>query len=47
MTQIILGSQSPRRKELLKGAGFDFEIFSPEMDESFDDSMNVYEVPAY
>ena len=28
MTQIILGSQSPRRRELLKGAGFDFEIFS-------------------
>ncbi len=25
--KIILASQSPRRKELLKGAGFDFEIF--------------------
>ena len=47
MTQIILGSQSPRRRELLKGAGFDFEIFSPEMDESFDDDMDVYKVPAF
>lgn len=47
MVQIILGSQSPRRKELLKGAGFTFEVFSPEMDESFDGDMDVYKVPAF
>lgn len=47
MAHIILGSQSPRRKELLLGAGFKFDVFSPEMDETFSDSISVYEVPSY
>lgn len=47
MVPIVLGSQSPRRKELLSGAGFQFEIFSPDMDESFDAEMNVYDVPSF
>ena len=46
--KIILASQSPRRHNLLKGIGLDFDIItSLETDESFSDSMNVDEVPVY
>ncbi|EFK59239.1 Maf family protein [Sphingobacterium spiritivorum] len=33
---VILGSQSPRRKELLAGMGVDFDVVVKETDESFD-----------
>lgn len=32
---IILASKSPRRQELLRGMGFEFEVVSREVDESF------------
>lgn len=34
-TEIVLGSQSPRRQELLKGMGLDFEVVVKAVDESF------------
>ncbi len=37
--KIILGSQSPRRKELLSGIDIPFEIRIPDVDESFPDSL--------
>ncbi|MDG2238061.1 MAG: Maf family protein [Arenicellales bacterium] len=33
-TRLCLASQSPRRGELLRQAGFDFSVFVPEVDES-------------
>ena len=34
MAHIVLASSSPRRKELLQQLGLDFEIYSPDIDES-------------
>ena len=34
MPRFILASQSPRRKELLDRAGYDFEIIVSEVDET-------------
>ena len=34
MAHIVLASSSPRRKELLQQLGLDFEIYSPDVDES-------------
>lgn len=42
---LILASQSPRRKELLKLAGFDFEIKIPETDETIQKEWNLLEAP--
>lgn len=43
--KLILASQSPRRKELLKLAGFDFEIKIPDIDETIDDNWKTFESP--
>lgn len=43
----ILASKSPRRKELLSSAGFQFEIRTKEVDESFPEDMPGAEVPVY
>lgn len=45
--KIILGSQSPRRKELLKGIGIDFETRVKEIDESFSNELKKQEIPVY
>lgn len=45
--RIILGSSSPRRKELLAAMGFEFRTMSPDIDESFSDEMPVEEVAAF
>ena len=45
--KLILASQSPRRKQLLAEAGFEFEILSKEVDESYPDDMDVNDVPEY
>ena len=45
--KIILGSQSPRRKQLLEQAGFSFETRTNPIDESFPDTMPVEEVAQY
>ena len=38
---IVLGSKSPRRKELLAGLGFHFTIKTKETDESFPSDLNT------
>lgn len=49
MTNIkwILGSQSPRRKELLAGIGVEFEVRIKDTEEVYPDSLPAEEVPAY
>lgn len=41
---IILGSQSPRRKELLQKMGFDFQVVVKETDEQFDAQQSPHEI---
>lgn len=41
--QIVLGSSSPRRLQLLKEAGFDFIVYKPEVDETIDKNISVKE----
>lgn len=45
--QLILGSKSPRRQELLAGLGFDFEVRTKDTQEDFPNSLAAKEVPAY
>lgn len=42
--KIILGSQSPRRKQLMEGLEIPFTIKTLDTDESFDDSVPIREV---
>ncbi|MDL2211156.1 Maf-like protein [Bacteroides sp. OttesenSCG-928-M17] len=46
--KLILASNSPRRQELLKGLGIEFEIkVLPDLDESFPDHLGSEEIPVY
>lgn len=45
--RIILASQSPRRKELLRDLGFDFETINLDIDESYPSELNPNEVAGY
>ena len=46
--KIVLASNSPRRKELLKGLDLDFEVrVIPDIDESYPDSIDSMEIPLY
>ena len=47
MKDLILGSSSPRRKQLLESLGFDFCIRTKETDESFPSELHVREVAEY
>ena len=44
---IKLASGSPRRSQLLKEAGFEFEILKIDVDESFPQSMPVKDIPLF
>jgi septum formation protein len=44
---LLLASNSPRRIELLRAAGFQFEVISPEMDERFDVDLTLRELTAF
>lgn len=44
---IVLGSKSPRRHELLRGLGIEFEIRTRDTDESFDPSMQLEEIALF
>jgi septum formation protein len=44
---IILGSKSPRRQELLKNAGFTFTVKTQDGDETFPEEMPLTEVAEY
>lgn len=43
----VLGSGSPRRKELLEGLGVDFVVRTKDTDEIYPDTLPIPEVPAY
>ncbi|MCC6570223.1 MAG: Maf family protein, partial [Chitinophagales bacterium] len=45
--KIILGSQSPRRLEILSYAGYEVEVVKPLVEEVFPDSMDIYQVPEF
>ncbi len=45
--EIILGSGSPRRKELLKQLGFEFSVMISDIDESFDSLMPAADVAPF
>lgn len=45
--KIVLGSQSPRRSQLLEQLGFDFEIRTQDADEVFPEAMHPEDVPAF
>lgn len=45
--KLILGSQSPRRKQLLEQAGFTFDVHPLHVDESFPQDMDVYKVAEF
>lgn len=45
--KIILGSGSPRRKELLAALGYNFEVRTKDTDESYPTEMSCEEVPVY
>lgn len=47
MIKIILASSSPRRSQILKEAGFEFEILKIDVDELFDAAMSINQVPLY
>ena len=47
MSRIILASQSPRRHDLLKSVGLDFEIIISSTDESYPIHLPLQEVPAF
>ncbi|SEG33768.1 nucleoside triphosphate pyrophosphatase [Paenibacillus sp. UNC499MF] len=42
--KLILASSSPRRRELLKGMGLDFEIISSDADETVEESLSPREI---
>jgi len=44
---IILGSQSPRRKELLRGMDIDFEVLIQNTKEDYPETLPTTEVPEY
>lgn len=45
--KIILGSNSPRRKELLKGLDIDFEVITNDIDEAYPDKMDAAAIPVF
>ena len=47
MPRIILASQSPRRQDLLKTVGLDFEVVVSSSDESYPETMPIQDVPAF
>lgn len=45
--KIVLGSGSPRRKELLAALGYSFEVRTKDTDESYPTTMSCEEVPTF
>lgn len=43
--KLILASKSPRRKEILKNAGYEFEISETNADESVSDNTSPFDMP--
>jgi septum formation protein len=47
MKTLILASQSPRRRELLKQDGFEFTVCPVKVSEIFDENLNPQDVPEF
>ena len=45
--EIILASQSPRRQQLLKDMGFNFNVIVTDADESYPQYLTVLEIPVF
>ena len=45
--RVILASGSPRRQELLKGLGIDFEVLVPDVEETYPSSLRQHEIALY
>ena len=45
--RLILGSKSPRRQELIKGLGFDYEIRSLDTDESYPETLKPHQIASF
>lgn len=45
--RLILASKSPRRKQLLQEAGFQFEVLSMEVDETVIEDIQPYRIPEH
>jgi septum formation protein len=46
-SKLLLASNSPRRRDLLSEAGFEFEIVAPEVDERLDVDLTLRELTAF
>ena len=44
---LVLGSASPRRKALLKDAGFEFDTIIADIEEHFSEDLKAQEIPLY
>ena len=47
LAKLLLASNSPRRRELLSEAGFDFATFSPDVEERFDVDLTLRELTMF
>ncbi|MFZ4413658.1 MAG: Maf family nucleotide pyrophosphatase [Bacteroidales bacterium] len=45
--EIILASQSPRRQQLLKDMGFNFNVIVTDADESYPQDLTILEIPVF
>lgn len=45
--EMILASASPRRKELMEKAGFQFEVVAADVEETFPEGMELTEIPKH
>ena len=45
--KLILGSASPRRRELIEGLGLDCEVRIESVEENYPVDLNIYKVPEY
>jgi septum formation protein len=45
--KLVLGSESPRRKELLTTLGYKFRVLKPNADETIQDNLSIEKVPTY
>lgn len=43
----VLASQSPRRQQLLRSLGIDFEVRTKEVDETYPEGLSIEEIPVF
>mgnify|MGYP000223742845 FL=1 len=47
MKQLVLGSKSPRRQQLIKELGYNVEVRTIDVEEIYPDTLNPTEVPEF